>query len=178
MRKSTTLLAGMALSALVMIGLTVSAEQSSASFTATTTNPGNAFATATLTMSNDKSAAGSLVSLTGLVPGDTATRTVTITNAGTAPFSYTTAAAATAATALWTDPVNGLQVSVSRGATALYSGPLSGLTIAASPTIAVAGTDTLTFLFSLPTSAGNAFQGLTQDFTLTYTATQLAGSAK
>jgi len=39
MRKSTTLLAGMALSALVMIGLTVSAEQSSASFTATSDQP-------------------------------------------------------------------------------------------------------------------------------------------
>jgi len=178
MRKSTALLAGMALSALVMIGLTVSAEQSSASFTATTTNPGNSFATATLSMSNDKSAAGSLVSLTGLVPGDSAPRTVTLTNTGTAGFSYTTAVAATAATVLWTDPVNGLQVSVSRGASTLYSGPLAGLTIAASPTLAVAGTDTLTFLFSLPTSAGNAFQGLTQDFTVTYTATQLAGSAK
>ena len=178
MRKSTTLLAGMALSALVMIGLTVSAEQSSASFTATTTNPGNSFATATLSMSNDKSAAGSLVSLTGLVPGDTATRTVTITNAGNAPFSYATAVSATAATALWTDTVNGLQVSVSRGASTLYTGSLAGLSIAASPTVAVAGTDTLTFVFSLPTTAGNTFQGLTQDFTVTYTATQLAGSAK
>ncbi len=29
-----------------------------------------------------------------------------------------------------------------------------------------------------PTSAGNAFQALTQDLTITYTATQLAGTAR
>ena len=47
MRKPAVLLAGMALSALVLIGLTVSADKSSANFTATTTNPGNQFASAT-----------------------------------------------------------------------------------------------------------------------------------
>ena len=113
MRKSTALLAGMALSALVMIGLTVSAEQSSASFTATTSNLSNQFATATLTMSNDKSTAGSLVSLANMVPGDTAAnRTVTITNSGTVGFTYTTAISTGASTLLWTDTLNGLQVTV------------------------------------------------------------------
>jgi hypothetical protein len=177
MRKSTALLAGMALSALVMIGLTVSAEQSSASFTATTTNPGNQFATATLTMSNDKSTAGSLVSISNMVPGDTAARTVVVTNSGNVGFTYTTAVSATANTLLWSDTTNGLQVTVKRGTTTLYSGALSALSITAS-TIAAAGTDTLSFTFSLPTSAGNTFQTLTQDFTITYTATQLAGGAR
>lgn len=178
MRKSTALLAGMALSALVMIGLTVSAEQSSASFTAMTTNPGNSFASATLTLSNDKSASGSLVTLANLVPGDTYTRTVAITNTGTVGFTYTTAISTSASTLLWSDLTNGLQVSVNRGATNLYTGALSGLTIAASPTVAAAGTDTLTFVFSLPVGAGNTFQTLTQGFTITYTATQLAGVAR
>src|SRR5438105_2329077 len=50
--------------------------------------------------------------------------------------------------------------------------------LVASGTIAAGGTDTLTFDFSLPTSAGNTFQTLTQDFTITYTATQLAGTAR
>ena len=178
MRRSTALLAGMALSAMVMIGLTVSADQTNASFTATTTNPGNQFATATLTMSNDKSAAGSLVSLSGLVPGDTANRTVTISNSGNAPFTYTTAISATAATALWTDTTNGLQVTVKRGATTLYTGALKNMALAASGTVAASGTDTLTFDFSLPVTADNTFQTLTQDFTITYTATQLAGAAR
>ena len=178
MRKSTTVLAGMALSALVLIGLTVTADRSSASFTATTTNPGNQFVSATLSASNDKIAAASLVSISNLLPGDTAARSVTLTNTGNTGFTYTTAISATANTALWTDTTNGLQVTVKRGATTLYTGALSGLTIGASPTIAAAGTDTLDFSFSLPSSAGNTMQTLTQDFTITYTATQLAGSAR
>ena len=178
MRKPVALLAGMALSALVLIGLTVTADKSSASFTATTTNPGNSFGSATLSASNDKSAAASLISLTNLVPGDTATRTVTITNSGNVGFTYTGAASAVASTALWTDTTNGLQVTVLRGATTLYSGALKNLALPASGTIAPAGTDTLTLNFSFPVAAGSTLQTLTQDFTITYTATQLGGIAR
>ncbi len=178
MRKSSTLLAGMALSALVLIGLTVTSDRSSASFTATTANPGNQFVSATLSLSNDKSAAGSLISISNLVPGDTANRTVTITNSGNVGLSYSGAIGASASTLLWTDTTNGLQVTVKRGATTLYTGALKNLVLAASGTIAAAGTDTLTFDFSLPVAAGNTFQTLTQDFTITYTATQLAGTAR
>ena len=168
----------MALSALLLIGLTVTADKSSASFTATTTNPANSFGSATLSASNDKSAAASLINISNLVPGDTANRTVTITNTGNAGFTYTGSISNTASTALWTDTTNGLQVTVKRGATTLYSGALSGLSIPASGTIAAGATDTLTFDFAFPTSGTNAMQGLTQDMTITYTATQLAGSAK
>ena len=158
MRKSRVLLAAMALSALVLIGLTASADRSSASFTATTTNPGNQFGTATLTASNDKSAAGSLISISNLVPGDTANRTVVISNTGNAGFTYVASASAVANTLLWSDTTNGLQVTVKRGVTVLYTGALKNL--------------------SLPAGAGNSMQTLSQDFTITYTATQLAGSAK
>lgn len=179
MRKPVALLAGMALSALVLIGLTVSADKSSASFTAVTDNPGNSFGSATLTASNDKSAAASLISIGNMVPGDTAARTVTISNTGNVGFTYTGVASATANTLLWSDTTNGLQVTVKRGATTLYSGALKNLAIPASPTIAAStGTDTLSFDFSLPLSAGNTLQTLTQDFTITYTATQLAGAAR
>ena len=178
MRKSTTLLAGMALSALVLIGLTVTSDKSSANFTATTTNPGNQFGSATLTMSNDKSAAASLVNISNMVPGDTANRTVTITNTGNVGFTYTAAISAVANTLLWSDTTNGLQVTVKRGAAVLYTGALKTLALAASPTVAASGTDALTFDFSLPVSAGNTFQTLTQDFTITYTATQLGGAAR
>jgi spore coat-associated protein N len=178
MRRSTTLLAGMALSALVLIGLTVTSDKSGASFTATTTNPGNQFGSATLAMSNDKSAAASLVSISNMVPGDTATRAVTISNSGTVGFTYTAAISATANTVLWSDTTNGLQVLVKRGATTLYTGALKNMSLAASPTIAASSTDALAFTFSLPTTADNAFQNLTQDFTITYTATQLSGAAR
>ena len=178
MRKPAALLAGMALSALVLIGLTVTADKSSASFTATTTNPTNSFGSATLTLSNDKSAAASLINLANLVPGDTAARTVTITNSGNVAFTYTGAISATANTLLWTDTTNGLQVTVTRGATTLYTGPLKNLVLAASASVAAAGTDTLNFAFSLPVTAGNTLQTLSQDFTITYTATQIAGTAR
>jgi spore coat-associated protein N len=178
MRKSTTLLAGMALSALVLIGLTVTSDKSSASFTATTTNPANQFGSATLTMSNDKSAAASLINLTNMVPGDTANRTVTISNTGNAAFTYTAAISAVANTKLWSDTTNGIQVSVKRGAATLYTGALKNLALAVSPTVAASGTDALTFDFSLPVGADNTFQTLNQDFTITYTATQLAGAAR
>jgi hypothetical protein len=168
----------MALSALVLIGLTASADRSSASFTATTTNPGNQFGTATLTASNDKSAAGALMSISNMVPGDTANRTVTISNTGNVGFTYVGAISSIATTALWTDTTNGVQVTVKRGAATLYTGPLKNLALAASATIAAGGTDALTFDFALPTAADNTFQTLSQDFTITYTATQLAGAAR
>ena len=114
-----------------------------------------------------------------MVPGDTANRTVTISNTGNVDFTYTGAISAVASTALWTDTTNGLQVTVKRGATTLYTGALKNMSLAASPTIAATtGTDTLTFDFSLPSGAGNSMQSLTQDFTITYTATQLAGTAR
>lgn len=177
MRK-LNLFAGMALAGMVLVGLTATADKTSANFTATTSNPSNTFASATISMSNDKPSANQLVNITNLVPGDTASRTVTITNTGNAGFTYTAAASATANTLLWSDTTNGLQVTVLRGATTIYTGALKNLALPASGTIAAAGTDTLTFNFSFPTSAGNTFQTLSQDFTITYTATQLAGSAK
>ena len=177
MRK-INLLAGMALAAMVLLGLTATADKTNANFTATSTNPGNTFGSATISMTNDKPNADDLVNVTNLVPGDTASRTVTITNAGNAGFTYTAAITATANTALWSDTTNGLQVTVKRGATTLYTGALKNMSLAASGTINAGSTDTLTYNFSFPTSGTNAMQGLTQDFTVTYTATQLAGSAK
>ncbi|HEU5287236.1 MAG TPA: TasA family protein [Candidatus Limnocylindria bacterium] len=177
MRK-LNLLAGMALAGLVLLGLTATADKTSANFTATSTNPGNTFGSATLSMSNDKPNANDLINITNLVPGDTANRTVVITNSGNASFTYSAAISATATTLLWTDVTNGIQVTVKRGATVLYTGPLKNMALAASGTIAAGATDTLTYDFSFPSTAGNTFQSLTQDFTITYTATQLAGSAK
>ena len=177
MRK-LNLLAGMSLAGFVLLGLTATADRTAASFTATSTNPTNTANSATLTMSNNKPMAGDLVNVTNLVPGDTMNRTVVITNSGNVNFTYSAAISATANTLLWSDLTNGLQVTVKRGVTVLYTGALKNLALAASGTIAPAATDTLTYDFTFPTGAGNTFQSLNQDFTVTYTATQLAGSAK
>jgi spore coat-associated protein N len=184
MRGVNGILAVMALSALVLIGLTSSAGSTTATFTATSANPGNEFATATLVMTNDKPNAGDLVNVSNMIPGDTAQRVVHISNGGSTGFTYVGAASATANTLLWSDTTYGLQASVYRcnncttPANLVYSGALKNLAVPASGAIAAAGSDYLTFVFSLPSTAGNTFQGLTQDFTVTYTATQLAGTAR
>jgi hypothetical protein len=183
MRGTNIFVATMALSALVLIGVT-STGSTTATFTAATMNPDNTFQTATLLISNDKPNAGDLVNITNLVPGDSAQRVVHITNGGNTSFTYAAAASATASTLLWTDATLGLQASVYRcnacttPANVVYSGALKNLAIPASGTVAAAGSDYLTFVFSLPVGAGNTFQSLTQDFTVTYTATQLAGVAR
>ena len=165
--------------ALVFIGVTVDADRTAASFTATTDNPGNQFITARLALSNDKAAAGALVNLTKLIPGDTMARTVTLTNTGDVGFTYAFAASQTGNTLLWTDALNGLQVTASRGAAVLYTGALKSMgTVAVATTVAAGATDAISYVFTLPTSAGNTFQSLTQDLTITYTATQLAGTAR
>src|SRR5258708_6475149 len=66
-----------ALVALLFIGVTVDADHTAASFTATTDNPGNQFVTAHLALSNDNAPARALVNASKLVPGDTMARTVT-----------------------------------------------------------------------------------------------------
>ena len=167
-----------AVAALGLLALASMAGGTSASFTATTVNPNNLFGTALLSISNDKPNDGDLVNIANLVPGDTATRTVTISNSGTSGFTYSGSITNLTTTVLWTDVVKGLQVEVKRGLTSLYTGALKNLAIPASSTIAPAATDTLTFVFSLPAAADNSFQGLTQTFTITYTATQLAGTAR
>jgi len=167
------------LAVFLLFGAVVDPERSAASFTATTLNPGNVFVTATLTLTNDKSAAGALISLAAMVPGDTATRTVTLTNTGNVGFTYSFSASQASNTLLWSDATNGLQVTATRGATTLYTGALKNmLGVAVTATVAAGGTDVLTYVFSLPTSAGNTFQTLTQDLTITYTATQLPGTAR
>lgn len=85
------------------------------------------FTTARLALSNDKAAAGALVNLTKLIPGDTVARIVTLTNTGDIGFTYAFAASQTGNTLLWTDAANGLQVTASRGAAVLYTGDLKSM---------------------------------------------------
>jgi hypothetical protein len=167
-----------AVAAIGLLAVAALAGGTSASFTATTVSPSNLLGTATLSLTNDKPNEGDLVSVSNLVPGDTVTRTVTITNTGTVGFTYTASATNVNTSVLWTDTAKGLQVEAKRGATSLYGGALKNLAIPASATIAPAAADTLTFVFSLPATADNSFQGLSQTFTVTYTATQLAGTAR
>ncbi|MCH8207627.1 MAG: hypothetical protein IIA62_00980 [Nitrospinae bacterium] len=151
-----------------------------ADFTAVTTNPGNSFQSAVLTMTTDHPAS-SFVSVSDLIPGDSATRSVTVENTGSVPFTYVISASNEGGppSALWQDKDDGLQVVVSDENGQIYSGPIKDLDeISAGVEVAAGDTHVLTYVLSLPNSAGNAFQGLSQGIGITYDATQLAGQAR
>jgi spore coat-associated protein N len=127
----------------------------------------------TLAITTDRGGTA-IVNLSHLIPGDTISRTITVTNSGSLGFRYTVSATHTATTALWTDTTRGLQLSVSTsGGTVLYSGPLSGLSALAGPTVLAAGaSETLHYDFTFPAGAPNSFQSLSQDLTLVFDAVQ------
>jgi hypothetical protein len=115
-----------------------------------------------------------IVNLSGLLPGDSMDRSITIQNGGNVGFRYTVKATHSASTLLWTDATDGLQLTVSTsGGAVLYSGSLSGLGSLAGPTTLVpSASEPLRYTFDFPASAPNTFQGLVQDLTLVFDAIQ------
>lgn len=124
-------------------------------------------------LTTDRGAAA-LITLGDLVPGDSITRTLAVRNIGTSAFRYAVSVSQTAGTPLWTDVTDGLQLTLrTPGGVVLYGGPLSGLGSVAAPTVVAAGaSDDLVYVFALPPSAANTFQGLSQDLTIVFTAVQ------
>jgi hypothetical protein len=100
------------------------------------------------------------------------TRAITVQNTGSVAFRYTVSATQTASTALWTDTVDGLQLTVrDAGGAVVYAGPLSGLGSLAGPTVLAPGTtELLSYTLDFPASASNALQGLVQDLALVFDA--------
>lgn len=129
--------------------------------------------TASVAVSTDHGATA-LVGVSALVPGDSVQRPLAVRNTGTLRFSYVIQLTQTAATALWTDSTDGLQLSITTtGGSVLYSGALSQLGTLAGPSLLDPGaSETLTYTFALPQSAPNALQGLQQDLAIVITATQ------
>ena len=143
------------------------------------------------------------VAATGLVPGDTVQRAVTLTNAAgnqaLAGIKLTTTAPVTSV--LNTDPLLGLQLAIDTcsvpwteaGAAPAYTYTCSGTTNSVLASRAVIGTDlSLTNLTSvaanktdnlrvtltLPTGADNGFQAKTSTIDLSFTGTQRSGTDK
>lgn len=124
-------------------------------------------------ISTDRGATA-IVNLNDLVPGDTMVRTITVRNSGTLAFRYAVSVTQAASTRLWTDTVDGLQLTVSTlGGSTLKSGPISTLGTVAGPTILAPGTtETLRYTFTFPASAGSPFQGIRQDLALVFDAVE------
>jgi spore coat-associated protein N len=155
---------------LVAVGITAA---SGANFTAASANPGNSFATGTLTMSNSKT--GAFILQAGdMRPGDPATTgTVDIGNTGSlsgvfslvrgTPVDSDTANALSAKlNVVVTDCgtfASGTPVCGDAGDVSKYSGTLAAMGTTAMGTFAAGEKHKYQFSVSVDSSAGNAYQG-------------------
>jgi spore coat-associated protein N len=163
---------------LAAVGITVG---SGANFTASAANPGNIFATGSLSIANSPSTA--LFNATGLKPGDSAPPgTVDIENTGTLSGVFQLATAnPTGDTALLgqLDLVVG-DCGVWSGGTApscaspssVYTGKVSALTGSSLGTYAPAAKHRYRFTVTLPSSTADTFQGKSAQVDFVWSATQ------
>ena len=109
MRRSTTFrLAASAAALSVIVG--AGAYGTYSAFTDTTDNTGNTFAAGTIDITDDD-AGTAMFTLTGMLPGSTATRCINVSNVGTSPFANVALSGAVGGTGLAT----ALTVVVDRG---------------------------------------------------------------
>jgi hypothetical protein len=142
------------------------------------------------------------VAATGVVPGDTIARGVTLSNTGDQALSaITLTTAATTSSVLDTDTNNGLQLKIEKCSTAwteagtapaytytcsgtkttvLAQQPVVGANMALNGLSALTNgqNDNLVVTLSLPSAADNSFQGKTSVINFAFTGTQRAGTNK
>jgi len=205
MRNVTTKSSGKVLAsvALVAAAAGVAGLGTFGSFTSTT-SASESVGTGTVKIDLGASGAANRLSVaaSGLVPGDTVQRAVTLTNNGSEDLSTVSlTTAATTSSKLDTDVTNGLQLlieSCSTGwteagtapaytytcsgttKTVLASRPIVGAnqTLANLQSVASTKTDSLRVTVTLPTTADNAFQGLNSVVGFDFTGTQRTATAK
>ena len=137
---------------------------------------------------------------TGLLPGDSLARTLTLVNDGDSPLSSVALGVTTAdPSVLTTDPVNGLQLTLkscsvpwTQGATTAPTYACTGAerlittpgaavgnrTLDAPASLTPGGTDHLLLTLSLPATVDNTFQGKTSTLALTFSGVQRAATAR
>ena len=172
-------------------------------FTDSTTPISTSVASGTVSIDVSQRGAAVPVTTAGFLPGDSMTRAVDLVNDGTSPLARVSlASAATAGSVLTTDAVDGLQLSVrdcsvawTQGGTAsaptytcsgsersVLNTPVanagSSVPLTSPASLAAGGVDNLVFSISLPTSAGNTFQGKSATLSLTFTGVQRTGTAR
>lgn len=151
--------------------------ETGATFTDLQDNTDNALGTGTLDISTTP--VSQVFSLTDLVPGDSATRTVSVVNNGNVDFTYGIDATGTG-TALWTDPTYGLELLITYGTTTYYNGLISELSTNTAPDLSLTtgASQDLSFKVTLPLGADSSFEGLLETVTFTFEATQRDGRAR
>ena len=132
----------------------------------------------------------------GFLPGDSLTRPLTLVNDGNSPLSSVSlGVTAPVGSVLSTDKVNGLQlalrscsvpwtqngVATTCGGTEslVHSGPAVGdRAVTGAASLNPGGVDHLAVTLSLPTTAGNEFQGKTSTLALTFSGIQRAATTR
>jgi spore coat-associated protein N len=162
---------------LAAVGITVG---SGANFTATAANPGNVFATGSLSIANTPSTA--LFNATGLKPGDHANGTVDIQNTGTlsGAFQLATANPTGDTTLLAQLDVVVDDCGTFSGATPpscsspsnAYTGKVNALTGASLGTYAASAKHRYQFTVTLPSNTDDSFQGKSAQVDFAWSATQ------
>jgi Camelysin metallo-endopeptidase len=162
---------------LAAVGITVG---SGANFTASAANPGNVFATGSLSIGNSPSTA--LFSASGLKPGDVNTGTVDVENTGTLSGTFELAAAnASGDTSLLgqLDVVVGDCGTWSGGSppacsspSTVYSGKVDDLTGSSLGTYAAAAKHRYRFTVTLPSNTDDSFQGQSAQVDFAWSAAQ------
>jgi hypothetical protein len=171
-------------------------------FTDSTTPVSTQLTSGTVSIDLAQPAAPIPATTTGLLPGDSIARTVTLTNDGNSPLSTVSLGVTTAnPSVLTTDAVNGLQLALKSCSVAWTQlatpAPVYTCTgterAIATPGAAVAvpnrtldapasltpgGTDHLLLTLSLPTTADNTFQGKTSTLSLTFSGVQRAAATR
>ena len=174
-----------------------------ATFTATTSaSQSVSSGTVVIALGNTGASTNRLtVNASGLVPGDTIQRSFDLSNTGSqdlASIALTTTASPSSL--LDTDGTNGLQMVIDRcsvawtesGSSPAFTYTCSGstttiitsraviqssLSMAGLSALTAAGSDHLRVTLTLPSSAGNTFQGLSSTLTYSFLGTQRAGTA-
>ena len=180
---------------MLAIGLlaTLSGIASLAVFTDTASVGSNTFTTGTVDITTSPTTA--LVTFSGMAPGDSVTNGITVTNAGSLALRYAVTSTTTENTlaaqldqTVWDEAAEadaGTACNATAPATVLYGpadlGSTTGINVVGSPTqgaqagdrtLASAAREVLCFRVELPSSTGNAYQGLTTTATFAFQAEQ------
>jgi hypothetical protein len=180
---------------LAAIGLSIASIGSGvfslAVFTSTATNGANTFSTGTVVLTTSPSTA--FITVSGMLPGDSTTQGLTVTNGGTAALRYamTTAttntdtkglAAQLVATVKTKDtdtaactPFNGTSLYTGALSAALFGSPTQGAQ-AGDRTLASAASEVLCFQVSLPLATNDTFQNAATTATFTFAAEQTSNN--
>lgn len=105
-------------------------------------------------------------------PGGAEVRRLQLSNTGTLSASYAISVL-DGSGLLYSDPVDGLQLSVAHDGATVYSGPLAVTDVPIDLVLAPGQSAAMTLTVWLPTAAGNSFQNLSTTVTFVCTATQV-----